>query len=159
MYERILVPLDGSTVSEQVIPHVREMAKRFDSHVLLVRAVSPLVATFAEAAPGELTAGSAGDFALDLAHRRSAGESESAQRYLTGIAEGLERDGIRTQWSVLEGAPGPVILEHASAAGASLIIMSTHARGVLGQLVHGSVAAEVLQNAEVPVLFVGAVRV
>jgi len=41
VFERIVVPLDGSRLSAQAIPYAGEMGKRFDAEVILVRVLSP----------------------------------------------------------------------------------------------------------------------
>ena len=41
MFERIIVPLDGSRLSAQAIPYASEVGKRFDAEVILVRVLSP----------------------------------------------------------------------------------------------------------------------
>lgn len=42
MYQRILVPLDGSARAEAILPHVREMALRYDATVLLLQVIEPV---------------------------------------------------------------------------------------------------------------------
>jgi len=41
MIDRILVPLDGSRVAEQILPHLRRLLHRQDAEVVLVRAAVP----------------------------------------------------------------------------------------------------------------------
>jgi nucleotide-binding universal stress UspA family protein len=41
MYEKILVPLDGSKRAEMIRPHVRELASRFQATVILIRVIEP----------------------------------------------------------------------------------------------------------------------
>ncbi len=42
MYERILLPLDGSPLAEQALPHAIVMAERFHSEMILLRVLIPL---------------------------------------------------------------------------------------------------------------------
>ena len=42
MYQRILLPLDGSTRAEAIVPHVRSLAEKYGSQVILLQVVSPL---------------------------------------------------------------------------------------------------------------------
>jgi len=46
MYRRIIVPVDGSDVAEQVVPHVQALATSFGASVVLL-SVTPPVATVA----------------------------------------------------------------------------------------------------------------
>jgi len=40
VFERIIVPLDGSRLSAQAIPYAAEVGKRFDAEVILVRVLA-----------------------------------------------------------------------------------------------------------------------
>jgi nucleotide-binding universal stress UspA family protein len=66
MYRKILVPLDGSTLSELALPHAETLAHRFDSEIILTRVCQPV------ALPIELypaMAGATYDYQLDLCRR------------------------------------------------------------------------------------------
>jgi nucleotide-binding universal stress UspA family protein len=52
MYIRILVPLDGSRLSEQVIPYVLPMAEKLKAHVQLFRVIGPVDPSLADPAHG-----------------------------------------------------------------------------------------------------------
>lgn len=66
--------------------------------------------------------------------------------------DGLE--GLDLRVVAEEGDAGPVILDHALALGANLIVMGTHGRRGFDRLLHGSVTERVLQRASCPVLTV-----
>ncbi|HEV8310282.1 MAG TPA: universal stress protein [Methylomirabilota bacterium] len=137
---RILVPLDGSELSEGILPVVERLAGPFDWTIDLLHAVEPL--------PGyatvEISSRHAGEI-LRLATR-------DAETRLAKVAVPLEDKGLRAQWAVREGPAVDVILRYARDAGASLIAMSTHGRSGLGRFFLGSVAERVLREASVPVL-------
>ena len=137
----ILVPLDGSELAERALEPARRLAIATAATMLLVHVVP------------------------EHAHDRRDGfasEIEEAQRYLSGVAgrvrasAGLENHApvILTQACV--GAPADRIVREAELWHADEIVMSTHGRGGLGRLVHGSVADAVLRHSSVPVLLVPA---
>ena len=155
MYERILVPLDGSELAEGVLPYAVEIARKFDSELVLMQAVTPFARLLAETAPGTPeTSPTAVEVSADIARQRLEGEIKQAQNYLDSIKTKLQNDGVNTRTHVVEGAAGAAIIDYAREVNASLIAMSTHGRSGLGRLVFGSVADEVLRNSHVPVLVV-----
>lgn len=137
---RIVVPLDGSEVSEAVLPVVEALAGPFDLGIHLVHAVEPLPA----AARIELPAGLEAE---SVTTRRAEAEARLAK-----IAAVMDAKGLRAAWVVRVGAPLDVVTAHAEDTGAGLIAMTTHGRTGLGRLLLGSVAERVLKTVRVPVL-------
>lgn len=143
---RILVPLDGSELSEAILPFVERLAGPFDFAIDLLRVVESPLSAVAVELPGQ-----AGEL-VELG-RIAAVEAE---RYLTKVAAALEGKGLRVRWAVAEGSTVEAIQRHARESGAGLIAMTTHGRTGLGRLVLGSVAERVLRRAEVPVIILKA---
>ena len=152
MYARIVVPLDGSPLAEQVLPHVEALARAFDSTVTLVRATSPPGPIIVDTA-GTLPVGGPGAPVVDPTPLVEA-EREAAARYLEELVDRLRGQGIAVESSLPEGGAADAIGAQARALGADLIAMTTHGRGGLGRLVFGSVADAVLRQAPCPVLLV-----
>jgi nucleotide-binding universal stress UspA family protein len=75
-----------------------------------------------------------------------------AEEYLARLAAGLQARGIDVTWKVRSGHVADAIASTARATGADVIAMSTHGRSGLGRLLFGSVAEQVLRQADVPVL-------
>ena len=140
MYERVLIPLDGSEPAEAILPCAERIAGPVDAEICLLRVVEPVTAV-----PGLGTGEVAGPDAL--AARRL-----EATRYLAEMVRRLEGRGLRVRTLVTLGVPEREILEVAKAEKADLIAMSTHGRRGLRRAVFGSVAEEVLRSAAVPVL-------
>lgn len=159
MYDRILMPLDGSELAEAVEPYVLPIAEKFDSELILMQAVTPLskligkIPPPAAMAPGAM-APAAAEIDADAARAQVEAETRSAREYLDSVSRRLQERGIRARTYVAEGDAAPAILEHASESDVSLITMSTHGRSGLGRAVFGSVADEVLRNSRLPVLLV-----
>jgi len=137
---KILVPLDGSELSEAVIPVVERLAGPFDFAIELLRAIEPIPAY----AGTELTTGRV-DEILRM-------QEEDADAYLAKVGSALEAKGCRVKSVVALGAAVDAIVRTARERGAGLIAMSTHGRSGIGRLLLGSVAERVLRAAPVPVL-------
>jgi nucleotide-binding universal stress UspA family protein len=145
MYDKIVVPLDGSELAEGVIPHVAELVRDRASQVCLLA-----VASTGRRAPPVLA---------DLLSS-AAGTQEEKQRveqeltaYLDTVAEKLE-PVVNARVSVRFGQPADEILALASEVDAGLIVMSTHGRSGIRQWVFGTVADRILHGASCPLLLV-----
>jgi nucleotide-binding universal stress UspA family protein len=150
MYRRILVPLDGSTLSARVLPHAAALAETFGATLVLLRVIVPLADIIvAEATAVGLTPAPA----VDPTPIYNA-EREAAESYLAAAADMLERKGLEVDVDVEEGRAADVIVERARDLRVDLIAMTTHGRGGLGRLILGSTADEVLHHADRPVLLV-----
>lgn len=142
MYNKILVPLDGSELAEQVLPQVIELANCTGAEIVLLRVPDVPVYEYLMIAP-ELGAG-----------MREQAENE-ARQYLERLSEKLLEMGLEVQTQmVYEGAVYSTILNTAKELRVDLIAMSTHGRSGLARLVMGSVADDVVRHAELPVLLV-----
>ena len=141
MYRKILVPLDGSELSEAVIPQARMLAQCGGGEILLLRVIV--------AAPYDY-------FGADVALARSAADSmrTEAQQYLDRMAKYLKLNGVKVSTVLREGAVADSILEYAETNLVDLIAMSTHGRSGLGRWLIGSVADRVVHGATIPVLLV-----
>ena len=153
MFERILVPLDGSELAEQAIPVAREMAAKFGSRLTLLRAISTREEAFREVV-SEPTATTAPELTTGAAMNLHEAEAGSARDYLRRIAEGFSGSGIEVETELVEGSPEWAIKTQAQELNASLIIMASHGRGGLGRLVYGSVADTILRESHVPVMLI-----
>ena len=143
MYKRALVPLDGSSVAEAIIPFILDIAGPLDMEVVLLRVVEPIAPMVIE--------GSRHVEMEDVEARRT-----DAEEYLAPIAVELRNKGVRVESRVRRGNPAEEIVAAARETGADLIAMSTHGRGGLGRLVFGSVAQAVLRHVDMPVLLMRA---
>jgi nucleotide-binding universal stress UspA family protein len=76
----------------------------------------------------------------------------AAQKELDAWAEAPRASGLQVSAVVKEGRPADEVL--AAAAGADLLVLGTHQRGILGHLVLGSIAEEVASRSPIPTLVV-----
>ena len=147
MFERIVVGLDGSNVSEVALRVGAELAQGLGAPLHLVRvadiAVTPWGPTAAAAAYAEIT-------------DEMAQEKREAEAYLESLAAPLRQAG---QDVTIEVPSGPAVSELIEAVSPSdLLVVASHGRSGWKRLVLGSVAEEIVKNAPAPVLVARAAR-
>lgn len=143
MYKTILVPLDGSKRAEAILPHVEEMAHRFEAKVVLLQVVeshSIVVPPIADSI--ELNAEGL---------RQSMNEADT---YLAGHQGEFREKNIEARRYVEQGPIVETIIDVAAREGADLIAMASHGRSGLSRVFYGSVAAGVLQRVDRPLLLI-----
>ena len=144
MFTRLLVPLDGSELAEEVLPQVEYLASSLSLNIELVR-VSRLAST---STPYSATLLASDHVDVD------AGVEGEAVKYLDGIAGGLKSSGFTVDARVVRGAPAEEILRLAHEAPGCVIALVTHGRTGVKRWVLGSVAEAIVKDAEVPVLII-----
>ena len=142
MYRRIMMPVDGSDLAEQVVPHVEALSKVFGAHVTVLWATGPVPTVAGVAVASE--------------ERWQAEDNELAGPYLERVLKRLLAGGVDAVVERAKGVPAKVILEQAASSQVDLIAMMTHGRSGIKRLALGSVAEEVVRHAECPVLLVRA---
>ena len=141
MYEKVMVPLDGSPLAECVLDHVKSLAAIGQINQLLLLGVVETPPDWAKEGP-----------AFDSFENEGIAEKKS---YLTKVKDDLVRDGIsNVSIKVLVGRPADLITESAQKEGAVLIAIATHGRTGLGKWMLGSVAYKVMRYSQVPVFMV-----
>jgi len=144
VYDRILVPLDGASVSEPVLTHVAALAGRFNALVTLVQVVAPPVYPPVPVLPGSYTD----------PERTVERERQEGQRELDRLAEVLRAQGLSVVTAQLEGTPANELAGYARRHDDDLVVMADPARSGLGRLFSDRVAETLLQGASCPVLLV-----
>lgn len=144
MYERILVPLDGSALAEQVLPYVRLLGKALQSPIQILRAFDAIPQELADPAHGRYID------QISAAFRAQAQESlEQYRAYLSDL-------GVAVSSTVHEADPAYHILDEAERRPGTLITMSTHGRSGVSRWVLGSVTDKVLRATTNPLLIIRA---
>jgi nucleotide-binding universal stress UspA family protein len=133
MYSRMLIPLDGSKVAEQVLPYARSLARSLTIPVELLEVVDPDAL--------KLLANPEQNRYLDtlLAEKRA-----SSQLYLETIARSFEQ--VRVACSVENGKAEEQIIDKGAADKETLIVMATHGRSGIQRWLLGSVVDKVLHG-------------
>ncbi len=143
MYNKILVPLDGSKRAEAILPHVEEIALSCDAEVILVRVIEPVPYVMGpEGIPVMVHQD-------DLEQR-----SNQARAYLDARAGEFREKSINVKADVLHGPVVEAIIDVAEREEADLIAIASHGRSGLSQVFYGSVAAGVLNRVNRPLLVI-----
>ena len=145
--KRLLLPLDGSELSQVALPHAEALARALDAELVLVRAVDSeadlLAASMPTGAPPTATLSAEDARVIAIKEGEAAAEALRAQAAeLRG--RGLAKIGVE----VIEGDAAEGILAAADRLEADMIVMATHGRGGLGRLLLGSVADRVTRESE-----------
>ncbi len=137
--DRIVVALDGSSLSERILRHAAALGDADRTQYTLLRVV-----------PSALVVGGY-SFHSDL--ERVQEVEASARAYLEGVVPALEGHAADVRVLVVQSeSPAAAILDVAEETGADVIAMTTHGFGGLKRLVLGSVSDKVLRAGDVPVL-------
>jgi nucleotide-binding universal stress UspA family protein len=145
MYQKILVPMDGSKLAECVLEHVKSIATGCQvPTVVLLRVVEPV--SLPGYLPREMAEGSYRD-------ARETAEVQ-AKNYLNEMAERLKAEGIAAETDIADGLPADEILNYAEQKRVDLIVMSTHGKSGISRWWSGSVAEKVVSQSLIPVLVV-----
>lgn len=156
MYERILVPLDGSSTAAKALEQAEALAEKLNSTLILVRVVHTLGDLTSTATPS--LASQAATSQDVIARSDSAGEHAESRAYIANLSEALQRRGLKIETHVGEGAPAAEIVKTAQSANANLIVMTAYGAGGAHtrsqRAVFGGVADEVLRQSQVPVLLI-----
>jgi nucleotide-binding universal stress UspA family protein len=174
MYNKVVVPLDGSKLAETALPHLEAIAKGCSIPEILLVSVTERIrgrirqdqafeeySTKSSARPlpamGTIQGGvvfstytpSQQQIPLSLGKM-----AKTAYDYLCKIAKQLEEKGFRNQVVVLAGKPAEEIVRFADDQGADLIIMGSQGKGGLNRWNISNIADKVIKTAKVPVLLV-----
>jgi nucleotide-binding universal stress UspA family protein len=140
----IVVPLDGSSLAEQILSTVSNWAQALDVEVTLIRAFE---------FPASAYYGSEDDLPDYDAFREKA--RKEAADYLREKANVLVATGVRTVSTLtLEGPAAEEIIGFAQTAPCAVIAMSTHGRSGIRRWMLGSVTEKVVRHGDDPVLIV-----
>ena len=150
MYDRILVPVDGSSTSAHGLGEAIRLAKVTGGRLRLMHVIDEL--SFALAM--DAYSGHSGDWLREL---RDAGTQLLEDGKAKAAAAGVDADAVLCD--NFRGAVPDRVMAEAASWPADLIVLGTHGRRGLGRMVMGSSAEHILRTANVPVLLVRAPEV
>ena len=145
MFKHILVPLDGSALSERALPVATALAQAFNSEVILLRVLDIPVPTW----PTSHT-----EVTIDWVREARAQAHAEAQSYLDARQNEIYQHDIEVRALMRDQSPPEDILNVATIEGIDLIVMSVHGQGGLACWSSGSVAEKVAHHSPCPVLLV-----
>lgn len=154
MYERILIPLDGSKLGEAALPYVEELVSKLCP---AMKVEATLLRVISELSHYVIAAGEPVSVPYTEAELKPI--TESALDYLHKISEGLKSKGATVRTVVTMGNAAGEIMRTAEETKAGLIAMSTHGRTGIAHVVLGSVTDKVVRRTNIPVLVVRGLKV
>ena len=140
MYDRILLPTDGSDGTEQALSHAVEIARGRDATIHALSVIDRRLYLAADESQKS-------DLKSSL--------RDDARVAVDRVADGAADAGVDCTTAVRDGVPYRVILEYAAERPVDLIVMGTHGRSGRDKLANlGSVTERVVENTDTPTLVV-----
>jgi len=154
MFEKILIPLDGSRFSALAVPYALEIAKRFGSEVLFLQVVSPSPLALTSTLSGEsiMTSADATKIVIETASLQDKKNLARAKRYLRKKFIDVTSMGISGSYHAVLGYPAQVIIEFCMNRSVDLVVMTTSGKSGLKRAFLGSVADEIIRQPGIHVL-------
>ncbi|MFC2047016.1 universal stress protein [Chloroflexota bacterium] len=154
MYEKIIVPLDGSKVGEAALPYVEDLMSKLSPEVkvevTLLRVLSELSHYMAVEMAG---------VSVPFTAKEMEQQNKEAMDYLDKAGEALRSKGATVMAKVGVGDACENIVKTAEEINANLIAMSTHGRSGLSRWAFGSVTEKVLRReGRIPITVVKALK-
>lgn len=146
---KLVVALDGSLEAEVALEPAFYLARQLGATIYLARVMQPLVPVdyiLFRNKPDLL------DDAMD--DEKNKKQREEANQYLEKLQAHLLARNVNCVKALLIGEPAGEIMYYAKKVKASMLVMATHARSRFGQLLLGSVAEEIVNHSNLPVLMV-----
>ena len=148
MYEKVLVPLDGSELSECVFPHVKAFIEGCQvGYVVFVRVVEPAPII---SGPEEFI------ISPELLEGMESARKSAAKNYLDQVIKRFQHEGTALHSEILFGRAAESLADYRKENDIDLVIIATHGRSGVTRWVRGSVADKVLRFSSIPVLMVRA---
>ena len=146
MYDKIVIPVDGSELAECVLPYIENIVNHGGvKEIVFLRVIESFTASIAGA---DFIMGEEESTSLQNRHE------VAARNYLDQLIGRLQYDTVTVSGEVITGKAAENIADFASHQGADLLIMATHGRSGVSRWVMGSVAERVIRWSCVPVLIV-----
>ncbi len=148
MYQKILVPLDGSELAECVLPHVETVARGCSAVEIVLLRVCDAPSILADYPEGK-------DRNWEKhVEMMTSNAQQQCNIYLGDIEKQLKDEGFNVRVDSRLGKPAEEIVDYAAKNEVDLIIMASHGRSGVSRWAYGSVADKVLRSTCVPVLLV-----
>lgn len=146
MYQRLVVPLDGSDIAESALVEAEKMTVLTHAPIHLIRVID-FSGQETLAVYGMMADPSAVTYLL-------ADEVESANQYLESVARRIEDHGHRVTSEVRRGTVANELI--AASKPGDLYVIASHGRSGIARWFMGSVAEEVIRRSSVPVMLIRA---
>ena len=141
MFNRILVPLDGSKLAERAVPHAALFARTFGGNITLLQVLDP---------------SSSQESALITDPLNWQIRKAEAEVYLQATCENFHNQGVACDYALREGKTPENIVDFAQSENIDLLVLTTHGAGGLSRWNISSVVEKVVDKVYLPVLIVRA---
>ncbi|MBM3138992.1 MAG: universal stress protein [Chloroflexi bacterium] len=154
MYQKAMLPVDGSELSAHALEQVPRVLG-MEGEALVVEVIDSVARILAQATPAGFALDGSG-LTAEIAEQVVEAQRSAAEQHLADAKRRLLEAGLgHVETEILEGVPGPAIVERVAASGCDVVVMATHGRSGLTRTVLGSVADYVVRHLEgVPVVLV-----
>lgn len=139
MFDQILVPVDGSLLAENILPHTVAMAKAYNSEVTLISVLDPLV--------GSISALPINPWDWQI-------QRAEVEAYLKDLSSRFQINGLRVRTIWLEGKAPDRVLHYSTSMGTNLIMLSSHGQGGISGWNSSSVVTKIIQRAHTSVMII-----
>lgn len=149
MYKKILLPMDGSELSHQSIPHAIAVATGIGAEVALLQVIDSVAHIISETTPATIEPIPSGELTVEIAESAVEGQRQAAQANLDAAKDEIVAGGIeaaRVSTEVIEGNASQAIEEAVERLGCDLVIIASHGRSGIKRALLGSVADHVARN-------------
>lgn len=151
MYERILIPLDGSRVGEAALPCVKKLVAKLSPSVKVEITLFQSVSSLTHyVIAGEASA------PVPYTEPEMAQIKKKAEEYLAKVGQEFQDKNVVVRSKVGVGKAAEEINKAADELDVDLITMSTHGRSGISRWAFGSVTEKILRSGNRPVLMVRA---
>jgi nucleotide-binding universal stress UspA family protein len=137
----IVLPLDGSSLSEGALPCAEAFARATGASLLLITVWEGIDTSLSRE--------------RELLERVFSKEEHDHREYLSRVAQGLEQSGLHVETEFLIGQPADEILRVVGEREPRLLVLATHGRSGLSRWRYGSVASRLVREAPVPTVVAG----
>ena len=144
-YTNILIPLDGSRLSESILPQARHLVELFEAKVWFLHVINT---------------GLAESFTVlkDYISEKEEEIIEKIRNYFSTLEKRVKETGTSYELFIKKGNPAKTICDFASENEIDLIAMSTHGHSGISSCFLGNVSNKVAQSSSKPVLLIRAVE-
>lgn len=160
MFNRILVPLDGSPLAERAIPHALEFARIFNSNIILLQVLDPTSfhenPNSVDPLSWRIRKAEAEMYLKRTAARLQADLEESFSEGKNDLKKGKNEKDVRVEYSIQEGKTADNIINFAHSEKIDLLVISSHGSGGLSRWNISSITQKVINLIFLSVLIVRA---
>jgi nucleotide-binding universal stress UspA family protein len=143
MFNKVLVPLDGSKLAECALPYLKKLASGGKVGEVILLTVAKVDIPYTDVGSG-FDFGAFSSAALD-----------KDRKYLAGMQSDLRAEGLQVETVVIEGGnPSQAIVDFSEKSSVELIVIATHGYTGMKKMLIGSVAFKVLHESHIPVLLI-----